>query len=70
MNIENKEQSPLTEDEQKRVLSFYIEKQIKFAKSIVDSPPSSLEDLRTLAGLQYNLNQETLQTIDNLLRNL
>lgn len=41
-----------------------VEKQVELAKEILQSPPKTLEDLKTFAQKQYQLNQRSLQIVD------
>ena len=41
-----------------------VEKQLKLAKEILQSPPKTLEALKTFAQKQYQLNQRSLQLIE------
>lgn len=41
-----------------------VEEQVKLAKEILESPPKTLEELKTFASEQYQLNQRSLQLVD------
>ena len=41
-----------------------VEAQVKLAKEILESPPKTLEELKTFASEQYQLNQRSLQFVE------
>ena len=46
------------------VLLRNVEEQLKLAKEILESPPKTIETLRTFAQKQYRLNQRSLQFVE------
>ena len=65
-NYEYNQQLPLKQDDFEAILTHLINQQVALAKEIVDCPPNSLQELKELAQLQYQLNQDTLNTTNIL----